>query len=118
VHLFESNQKKAAFLREAARVTDASATVHTGRIEMLADAMPALAVDVVTARALAPLARLLELAQPFLAAGATGYFLKGQDMDAELTEAAKSWRLRVERHPSQTDSRGSILVVKEALRVD
>jgi 16S rRNA (guanine527-N7)-methyltransferase len=74
-------------------------------------------VDVVTARALAPLGRLLDRAEPFLQSGAIGIFHKGQDVDAELTEASKSWRIVAERHRSLTDSKAVILVVKEASRV-
>ena len=112
-HLFESNLKKAAFLREAQRITQARAIVHAERIEEAADPK----VGAVTARALAPLDKLLELAIPFLEQGATGYFHKGQDVDAELTHATKSWSIIFEKHPSMTDSRGTILVVKEARRV-
>jgi 16S rRNA (guanine527-N7)-methyltransferase len=114
-HLFESNLKKAAFLREAQRITGACAIVHVERIEECDAAQ--LRVGAVTARALAPLPKLLELAEPFLEQGAIGYFHKGQDVEAELTEATKSWRITVEKHPSMTDSRGTILVVKEARRV-
>jgi 16S rRNA (guanine527-N7)-methyltransferase len=114
-HLFESNLKKAAFLREAQRITGAHAIVHAGRIED--SDVAKLKIEAVTARALAPLPRLIELAAPFLEQGATGYFHKGQDVEAELTEATKSWRIAAERHPSMTDSRGTILVVKEIRRV-
>jgi 16S rRNA (guanine527-N7)-methyltransferase len=114
-HLFESNQKKAAFLREAQRITQARAIVHAERIEACDAAR--LKAEAVTARALAPLPKLLELAAPFLEQGATGYFHKGQDVDIELTEATKSWSIISEKYPSVTDSRGTILVVKEARRV-
>ncbi len=118
VHLFESNQKKGAFLREAARQTGARAHIHGARIEAAAKAEAArLKVGAVTARALAPLPKLLDYAHPFLENGAIGYFHKGQDVDAELTDATKSWKMQVEKHPSLTDSRGVILVVKEAHRV-
>ena len=117
-HLFESNQKKGAFLREAARQTGARALIHSARIEEAATKEAArLKVGAVTARALAPLPKLLDYAQPFLENGAKGYFHKGQDVDAELTDATKSWKIQVEKHPSLTDSRGVILVVKEAHRV-
>jgi 16S rRNA (guanine527-N7)-methyltransferase len=117
-HLFESNQKKGAFLREAARQTGARAFIHSARIEDAAKAEAAsLKVGAVTARALAPLPKLLDYAQPFLENGGIGYFHKGQDVDAELTDATKSWKIQVEKHPSLTDSRGVILVVKEAHRV-
>jgi len=116
-HLFESNLKKSAFLREAARRTQAQAQVHNLRIEQAAPVARTIKVQAVTARALAPLPKLLEYAVPFLENGAMGYFHKGQDVDAELTDATKSWKLQVEKHPSMTDSRGVILVVKEAHRV-
>jgi len=116
-HLFESNLKKGAFLREAARQTRAGAQVHNLRIERAASLARTIKAEAVTARALAPLSRLLDYAAPFLQNGAIGYFHKGQDVDAELTNATKSWKLRVEKHPSMTDSRGLILVVKEAHRV-
>ncbi len=116
-HLFESNLKKGAFLREAARQTGAKAHIHSARIEQAAADAARLKVGAVTARALAPLPKLLDYAAPFLENGAIGYFHKGQDVDAELTEATKSWKLQLEKHPSMTDSRGMILVVKEAHRV-
>jgi 16S rRNA (guanine527-N7)-methyltransferase len=117
VHLFESNLKKGAFLREAARQTKVRAQVHSLRIEQAASLAQTIKAEAITARALAPLPRLLDYAAPFLENGARGYFHKGQDVDAELTDATKSWKLQVEKHPSMTDSRGVILVVKEAHRV-
>jgi 16S rRNA (guanine527-N7)-methyltransferase len=116
-HLFESNLKKAAFLREAVRLTGAAAHIHAVRIEDADTLAPAIKADIVTARALAPLPKLLAYAQPFFAQGGAGLFHKGQDVDAELSETAKSWSLNVVKHPSMTDSRGCILEVKEAHRV-
>ncbi|MGE0006339.1 MAG: 16S rRNA (guanine(527)-N(7))-methyltransferase RsmG [Parvibaculaceae bacterium] len=117
VHLFESSHKKGAFLREAARQVAARAHIHTIRIEEARDLARTIKAQAVTARALAPLPRLLDHAAPFLENGAIGYFHKGQDVDAELTDATKSWKMKLESHPSMTDSRGVILVVKEAHRV-
>ena len=91
VHLVESNAKKAAFLREAARLTGAPAVIHAERIADFVRHAPDR-VDVVTARALAPLAELLAEAYPLLKSGAVGLFPKGQDVAAELTEAAKCWQ--------------------------
>ena len=116
-HLFEINLKKAAFLREAVRLTGAAAHIHAVRIEDADTLAPAIKADIVTARALAPLPKLLAYAQPFFAQGAAGLFHKGQDVDAELSETAKSWSLNVVKHPSMSDSRGCILEVKEAHRV-
>ncbi len=114
VHLIESDSRKAAFLREAARITRAPVKVHGERIESAAKRI-AGEVEIVTARALAPLPRLLDLAAPLLAAGARGLFLKGQDVDNELTEAAKSWSIQAKILPSRTDSRGRIVVVEGIL---
>ena len=116
-HLYESNGKKAAFLRQAITATGANARVHQARIELLADEISTPNVDVVLARALAPMNKLLGYAEPFLRHGAIGLFHKGQDVDAELTEATKYWKLDYKKHPSLVDSSGVILEVREAYRV-
>jgi 16S rRNA (guanine527-N7)-methyltransferase len=109
VHLVESDRRKAVFLREAARQTGSDARVHDRRIEDL----PPLAADVVTARACAPLSKLLEYARDI--PGATPgtrpccLFLKGKRADQELTEARKHWTMRVESFPSRSDPGGTIL---------
>jgi 16S rRNA (guanine527-N7)-methyltransferase len=115
VHLIESNGKKAAFLREAARLTGAAAIVHHARIEQV---LPTIdeRVDVVTARALAPLADLLALSEPLLKTGAQALFPKGQDVEAELTEAAKYWNIEATLVLSRTDLRGRIVSVQGAER--
>jgi len=108
VHLVESSTKKAAFLREAARATGAPAEVHAVRIEDFVENL-AMPVDVVTARALAPLVRLLTATYPLLKTGALGLFPKGQDVDAELTEAAKCWSIQSSLAPSLTDPKAKIV---------
>lgn len=113
VTLVESDSRKAAFLREAARIAELPVTVLPVRIEQAAPRI-AQGVEIVSARALAPLPKLLDLAAPFLAQGATGLFLKGQDVDNELTEAAKSWRIKTEIRDSLTDASGHILIVQAA----
>jgi 16S rRNA (guanine527-N7)-methyltransferase len=110
VHLVESNGKKAAFLREAARITAAPAVVHSIRIEKFVDSFKGPA-DVVTARALAPLKVLLDQCFSILAMGARGVFPKGQDVGAELTEAAKYWNINHTLVPSRIDPKGRIVVV-------
>jgi 16S rRNA (guanine527-N7)-methyltransferase len=107
VHLVEATQKKCRFLEEVAKATGAPVQVHWARSEDLAE----LRADVVTARALAPLPKLLGLAFPFFKATTTGLFLKGRSLDAELTEACESWKLQAERLPSRSDPSGSILRV-------
>jgi len=111
VHLIEADQRKAAFLREAARATGTAAAVHDCRIEDL----PAIAADVVTARACAPLDRLLGLAAPFLrsaapgGSGGVGLFLKGRSLHRELTDSAGKWTMRFDLFPSRTDPAAQIL---------
>jgi len=107
VHLIESDSRKAAFLREAARVAGATVTVHNKRIE----AVTGIAADAVTARALAPMADLLGWSFPFLGSRGTGLFLKGQNLDDELTVTTKCWKMRTERFESRTDPTGTILRV-------
>ncbi|MGI6246182.1 MAG: 16S rRNA (guanine(527)-N(7))-methyltransferase RsmG [Pseudochelatococcus sp.] len=118
IDLVESNGRKCAFLRHAIRATGASAKVHQGRIADILPMMKAGQIEVVTARALAPLHDLLSMAKDLLRSGATGVFPKGQDWEAELTEARKYWRITVDVQPSLIDSRGRILVVRELQEVD
>lgn len=115
-HLIESNGKKAAFLAEVIRRTGAPAQVHRSRIEAFDAAGLAEPPAAVTARALAPLPLLIELSEPFLTRGAVGLYLKGADVEEELTESAKSWTIDMERHPSCTDPAGAVLVVKGVTR--
>lgn len=111
VHLVESNGKKAAFLREAVRVTGAPAEVHAVRAENFGDSFGDKA-DVVSARALAPLKSLCDQAFPLIAAGAVGLFPKGQDVEAELTETTKYWTVQADLVPSRTSPDGTIVRVR------
>ena len=113
VHLVESDRRKAAFLREAIRITQAPAKVYAERIESVAKRL-ADEVEVVTARALAPLPQLLQLAAPFLAKGIPALFPKGQDVDNELTESTKSWNIQATIVPSRTHPHGKIVWVERA----
>jgi 16S rRNA (guanine527-N7)-methyltransferase len=110
VHLVESIGKKANFLREAIAVTGAPAVVHQERAEKFS-LDHGDSVDVVTARALAPLKLLCDLAFPLIQRGAIGLFPKGQDVDAELTEATKYWKIEATKAPSKTSPDGSIVIV-------
>ena len=111
VHLVEGNAKKAAFLREAVRATGAPACIHGVKIANFVETFTDV-IDVVTARALAPLAELLAAAYPLLISGAVGLFPKGQYVDAELTEAAKCWRIRATLVPSLTNPQARIVCVR------
>jgi 16S rRNA (guanine527-N7)-methyltransferase len=110
VHLIESNGKKAAFLREAVRVTGVPAQVHQVRAENFGESCKET-VHAVTARALSPLKTLCDQAFPWIALGAIGLFPKGQDVDAELTEAAKYWSIEAAKVPSKTSPEGCIVVI-------
>jgi 16S rRNA (guanine527-N7)-methyltransferase len=111
VHLVESNGRKCAFLRHAARVTGAAVQVHDARLESVIEGFVGRA-DVVTARALAALPQLLAWTEPLLRTGTIGLFPKGQDAAAELTEAAKSMRFNTETIASRTDPRAAILRIR------
>jgi 16S rRNA (guanine527-N7)-methyltransferase len=115
-HLYESNNKKAAFLREAMRVTGCKGVVHPQRLEGKIPTEGYPQVQLVTARALSSLSDLLTLAEPFMKSGAQALFHKGQDVDLELTQAQKYWRIQFTKHQSLTDSQGIILAVQEASR--
>ena len=108
VHLIERNAKKAAFLREAVRVTSAVGTVHLAGIGDIVDRIDS-PVDCVTARALAPLHQLIGFAEPLVGKGANALFLKGQDVEAELTEATKYWNIQPRLHPSRTGGHGWVV---------
>lgn len=112
IHLAESDGRKGAFLREAARITGAPAVVHTSRIETL----KVFEIRAVTARALAPVATLLSLVEPFLTHSPKCLFLKGEKLEDELTEASKDWKMTIERIASQSDPNGFILSLKEVRR--
>ncbi len=109
VTLVDSTAKKCRFLEEVAERLNLKATIRNQRIE---DAGREV-FDVVTARACAPLAKLLSYAQHFAASSSVCLFLKGQTVGDELTEARKSWRMKVKSIPSLTDPAGVILEVRE-----
>lgn len=116
VHLVESNNKKAAFLREAARLSGAKPGIHAERIEAVAQKGLG-PVDYVTARALAPLPELLELAFPLLK-NTHGVFHKGQDVDIELTAATKCWIIESRKHMSLVDPKSTVLEILAVRRRD
>ena len=107
VHLIESDQRKAVFLREAARVTGAVVTVHARRLESVTE----LTADVITARALAPLEKLLGWALPFTGNDSFCLFLKGQSSQQELTAARKHWTLSVTLTESWSAPQGVLMKI-------
>ncbi len=114
IDLVESNGKKAAFLRTTLAELGAPARVHAERVEQTYETIRD--PQVVTARALAPLGRLLGLAEPWLSAGARGFFHKGRDYRAELEESAAAWHFDLLEHRSLIDPDSVILEISALKR--
>jgi len=111
VHLVEANARKCAFLRHVIRLTGASATIHQRRVEACI-AEFAGEVDVVTARALAPLDQLIDWSKDVLRSGAIALFPKGQDVVSELTQASISWTMEHDLIASRTDEAARIVRIR------
>lgn len=113
VHAVESDQRKCLFMQNVSRETLADLNVHRERIE----ALPPFPADVISARALAPLEKLLDYAAPFAHEGTEFLFLKGQDVDEELTNASKCWNMQVKKHRSLTSDDGCIVKLTAVSRL-
>jgi 16S rRNA (guanine527-N7)-methyltransferase len=113
VHLVESNRRKCAFLREAARETEAPAIVHCGRIE---EVLPSICepVDAVSARALASLEKLIDYAEKFLAQGAVGVFPRGKLFEAEGPLRLTAGKYLFTTIASQTDPAARLVLVRHS----
>ena len=109
VHMVESNSKKCAFLRQINRQMGSSAEIHAERIESAAKQIPT--PEIVTARALASLPKLLDLASPWLLDGATGLFHKGREFEAEIKECDGLWGFDLVDHSSTISSESVILEI-------
>ena len=105
IHLIESDQRKAAFLQEASSLSAGKIVIHNQRIESITPWKS----DIITARALAPLPKLLELVAPFTGATTQLLFLKGNKYSDELDEASQKWQFTSTIHPSITSSDSCIL---------
>ncbi|MEW5963160.1 MAG: 16S rRNA (guanine(527)-N(7))-methyltransferase RsmG [Pseudomonadota bacterium] len=117
VTLVESDSRKAAFLREVVRQTGLAATpvavdILSARIESITTQGKVESVDVITARALAPLEQLFRLAAPVFGSATVGLFLKGREVGREVAAARRSWEFSVELAPSATDADGRVAVVR------
>jgi 16S rRNA (guanine527-N7)-methyltransferase len=116
MHLVDSNTKKCAFLAEVSRATKAPVEIHAVRIEQLGESAHSLGPEVVSARALAPLPRLYDLASPFFGPRTRGLFLKGREAEAEIDEAKTRWAFTAALHPSLTSPGSHIVEVTELRR--
>lgn len=114
VHLVESNSRKCAFLQEVARRTGVSVRIHEGRIDDIARGGRVGEIDVVTARALAPLSRLLELAERFFSERTIGLFLKGREAAREVDEARENPHFSFRSIPSRVHGEGRIIEVRRS----
>lgn len=112
--LVESDQRKATFLREAARSLKLEVEVLSSRIETLNP----LAADVVSARALAPLGKLMEYAERHLIAEGIAIFPKGERAEEEIGAARAEWNFRVDSLPSLSDSKAAVLMIRNIRRAD
>jgi 16S rRNA (guanine527-N7)-methyltransferase len=111
VHLIEADGRKAAFLQEVSRETTRSVEIHNGRIECILPALcESLPIQVVSARALAPMGKLITYARPALDQGATGLFLKGKGLADELTLISADIRLHIRIEQSRSDRDGKIVI--------
>jgi 16S rRNA (guanine527-N7)-methyltransferase len=110
--LVESDTRKAAFLREVARETGVVVDIVAARIEIPANSAKVGEINFVTARALAPLPRLVELAYPYFGPQTVGLFLKGRDIAAEIEAASRDWSFAYELKPSVTGEEGRVLVLQ------
>jgi 16S rRNA (guanine527-N7)-methyltransferase len=113
MNLVEATAKKCAFLAEVARATSAPVEIHCMRIEELSKTTTSLKPEIVTARALAPLPRLLELAAPWLGPGVRGLFLKGRDASQEIDVAERRFNFTCQLHPSITAEDSFIVEISD-----
>ncbi len=112
VHLVESNGRKCAFLSEVARQTGAPVKVHESRIEDLLGSGALRRMDAVVSRALAPLDRLLSLANGFFDEATIGLFLKGREVRQEIRAARERWRFDSRITASRTNAEGCIVEIR------
>ena len=112
VWLIDSLGKRCRFLQQVVGELDLPATVINGRAEA-----QTVTVDVVTARAVAAMDKLLGYAQPYLQRGARGLFLKGEKAELEVAEARRVWQFECDLSVSRSDPRGRIVSVRSLRRV-
>jgi 16S rRNA (guanine527-N7)-methyltransferase len=114
--LVESDTRKAAFLREVARSVSVAVDIVASRIESESTFARVASVSCVTARALAPLPRLLSYSAPYFASSTVGLFLKGREVEAEIAEAATAWSFDHQLISSVTSDEGRVLIVRDLVQ--
>ena len=117
-HLVESNARKCAFLRDVARQTATPVEIHNARIEEIAARGTVTQVDVIMARGVATLAKLLELSYPFFGRESVGLYLKGRRAEAEIDGARRGWVFDLRAHGSMTEPNGQILEIRALKRLE
>ena len=113
VHCIESDQRKCAFLREAARTAGAPAIIHAERVEAIKPESLG-PVDAVTARAFAPLPLTLKLARPWLERGAIAVFPRGESARDQIAALPEAWAYAIETLPSAVDPKAKILRIRQS----
>lgn len=114
VHLIESDQKKCSFLKAVSRETDTPVVIHTNRVESVSRET-GFVPEAVTARALAALVQLIDYVYPWVRANPALTLIcpKGENADAELEKATEKYSFSLQKRPSQTDSKGQILIIND-----
>ena len=111
VHLVESNARKCAFLNDVARETGILVDIHEARLESLVPERSGVDFDVVTARGLSPMPKLLAQSAPFFSSTTRGLFMKGAKASAEVAEARERFAFEAELHASRTDASAAIVEI-------
>lgn len=112
IELIEAQQRKCAFLAEVARAAGAAVEIHQVRVESAGIAHKVDPPDIITARALAPLDKLLGLAAPWFGPQTRGLFLKGEQVQQEIEAAQRCWTFHVKLAKSRTDRKGRIVEIR------
>ena len=112
VHCIESDGRKCAFLREAARATGAAAAIHPQRVEAI-EPKSLGTVDAVTARAFAPLPLTLELARPWMERGAIAVFPRGESAKDQIAALPEAWAYAIEPLQSVVNPKAAILRIRQ-----
>jgi 16S rRNA (guanine527-N7)-methyltransferase len=113
VHLIEADKRKSAFLAEVSRETGVMVQIHADRLErVLPELASTIRFDVISARALAPMADLLKYSASIIEKGGRGLFLKGKELQSELTNLATGDSFDFEMVDSITEPGAKIVIVR------
>ena len=112
VHLVESDRKKALFLSEVKRQLNVDVEIYNDRVE----GIEVDEVDVIIARACAPLNKIMGLSHRLILENTIGIFLKGEGFEKEMNEFTKSYKADILAYPSVTNDKSAILNISNITR--